>query len=531
MNWLKKGNSSSVKEVFERNTGYTDEDLERIEKETYPIIGFDKAKELVLSAVKSGTHITVVADYDVDGVMSAFIMDRTLKALGAEYTIRIPRRFSEGYGLNESIISEIDSGLLITVDNGIAAYEAIEKARSKGMKVIIMDHHLPVGKIPNADVIIDPNAVSCSKFNGYCGAGLSYKFSKELISDDNLTTVFRICAAFATIADVMPLKEENRLIVREGLKDASTYAYLLPKGFYTLISRFYLLDHVSEKDVGFKIAPAINACGRLYDDGGSRVLKALLQNDERVIDNILQANEERKALTRKLTDLADMTINAEGLYEDYPLLLYLPNAPLGIIGLVASSVSEKYKRPAFVVSDCGDILKGSGRTYGNKNIKEMLDKSSEYLLGYGGHPAAAGISLKKEDLPDLRAALSRAYGEIEVPDNNIYYDLEINEASFKGILDELEKYMPYGEGNPEIVFRINNYKIHPNQGRDYVLMGKDRSIVKFQGINSDAIGFDCLTKYEEMGKPNRINLIGTLSYNYFRGSKRATIEILDIENV
>lgn len=529
MNWIKKGEYSSVKEVFLRNTGYSDDDLERIEKETYPITGFDKAKDILLKAIKKGEKVTVVADYDVDGVMSAFIMDRTLKFLGADYTIRIPKRFTEGYGLNESIIDEIPSGVLITVDNGIAAFSSIEKAKEKGLKVIILDHHLPVGAIPNADVVIDPNALSCAKFNGYCGAGLAYKFSKELVSDENLLIIFRICAAFATIADVVPLKEENRLIVRNGLKDASAYAYLLPKGFYTLISSFYLLDHISEKDVGFKIAPAINACGRLCDDGGAKILRALLENNERVIDDVIATNERRKILTRDLTEKAEMEITAEGLNNSYPLLLYIPKAPLGIIGLVASAVSEKYKRPAFVVSDCGDILKGSGRTYGNKNIKQMLDDSSEFLLGYGGHAAAAGISLKKEDLGNLREALSKAYGEIEEPDPNVYYDLEINEASFKNILDELEKYMPYGEGNPEIVFRINNYKIHPNQGRDYILMGKDRSIIKFQGINSDAIGFDCLPKYEMLGKPDRLNLIGTLSYNYFRGSRRATIEIIDIE--
>ena len=529
--WINRSSGMTLEEIVRKNLGIENLSiLNEWESESLPIIGFEKAKVLILNHVRRGLPITVVGDYDVDGVMATFIMRHMLKKLGADVRVRIPHRFSEGYGLNESIIDEISEGLLITVDNGISAYEAVEKARNKGLSVIITDHHLPTGKIPNANVVIDPNALTCCRFTGYCGAGIAYKLASYVLDDEDAKRIYKISAAIATIADVVPLKEENRGIVKAGLKDAVEYSYLLPKGFYSLLNKLYFLDHIDEGDVGYKLAPCINASGRLYDDGGEIVLSAISGNYEDAIDQIIEANEKRKSLTSGLVEKAEEVIRENGMENDYPLLICIPNAPLGIVGLAAASIAEKYQRPAFVLGDAGNgIFKGSGRSYGSKDLKALLDASAKLLAGYGGHASAAGLSVAEENIEALRASLKSNYGEIEKLDENVYFDYVAREDSFKSILDELEIYAPFGEGNPDPIFYIPNFVIQPDMGMNYRIMGKEKNVIKFKGVNSDAIGFsETIQKYMDLGYPKAISIVGKLKYNYFKGNKRPQIEIIDI---
>ena len=541
--WTKRDASSSVKEVVLRNTGLTEEELLSPAKSPH-LFHLKEAVALIRKGVEDKKRIYIAGDYDADGVTATSIMYLMLKQLDPNLRVvaRLPRRFSEGYGLNPKMIDEFEpNSLLITVDNGIAAAEAVKKAKEKNITVVVVDHHLAPedGILPDADCIIDPNTDydTESVFRGYCGAGLAYRIVEELLPNSNLD-YFKALAAVGTVADVMPLLHDNRNIVLEGLKVMSPP--LNRKhwncGLISIINRLDLMDvQVTAEDIGFKIGPIINAAGRMKDDGATLAFNALISDDEFEANNLakdlIDLNDSRKDLVKESVLEAEGIIADECLFGDHPMIV-AGDFHEGIVGILAGRLSEEYKTPVIVLANVdGHTWKGSGRSYGDVHLKELLDTASDLLIAYGGHAGAVGLSVSDDNLADLRERLIKNLPpETKVSSEENFYDLEITSSQIPEIYDELQKYAPYGEANPKVVFKITDYRLAPKYGKFFSKLG-DGSIVKFNGHECDAIGFGLAEKYDFADNPRLMNLYGVIGSNSYGGIVSKQIEVFDFEKL
>jgi len=546
----------TIKEVVMENTGLSDEELLNDSKE-YQIKDIDKVIEVLNRAIFNKTFITIIGDYDVDGVTSSAEWDMMLTAKKIPHRIRLPKRHTEGYGLNEKIIDEIDNGIVLTVDNGIAALSAIKKAKDKGLYVIVVDHHQPVIDpdtkekiLPEADIIIDPHAIDGqAEFNYYCGAGLSYKIAKQWLGEKHyLMKKLSSFAAIGTVADVVKLTGDNRKIVKEGLKNILTKEGRTT-GLLKLMKVFNLWDRITAEDIGFSIGPALNACGRLgppiAPKEAVQSLELLTFNgsfDEaeymaneiagRKLEGHLSVNETRKKLVKEADKKADEIISDNAMYGDAPLVLYIPGINEGIIGIIAGHLSEKFNVPAIVFTDSNkdpNVLKGSGRSIDTVDLKSLLDKCAKDMLGYGGHPGAAGLSIKKDNLDMFREHLQENIGEFDFEEKELSYDLEIKETDIEQLIPELDKYGPYGEGNEQPIFLIRDYKLYPQGTSLFNISGSDNEHITFYGSCSKMNAFWLHEKYIEIGQPKYLNLIGTLSVDYYKGNPTYGMKVLDME--
>lgn len=535
--WTKKDASvQSVKEVVLKNTGLSDEEMLSPKEDPY-LEQLEEAVEMLSKAVHNGTHITICGDYDADGVTASAILYMALTQIVADedVTVRLPRRFSEGFGLSEKAVSEIQEGLLVTVDNGIAAVEAVQLAKNKGLTVLVTDHHLirEDGIIPNADCILNPHVPGDkSEFDGYCGAGLAYRMAKLLLGDNHPIMDYLVqLAALGTVADVMALLHDNRNIVKKGLKLMSEK----PKyGLCAIQRQFDIEGIVNEEDIGFKLGPVINAAGRLLDNGAMKAFNTLVCTDEaeahEYAKELYELNEKRKQMVKDAMDEVEKIINEDCLHGDSPLIV-AGDFSEGIVGILAGRLVEKYNVPAIVLAtlDNGKTLKGSGRTYGDLNLKELLDSASDLMIKYGGHQGAAGLSLLADNLEAFRERLRDNLPEIHAAEVSTLYDLEIVPEDFDTVYPEIEKYAPYGEGNPGIIFKISGFRLSPRAGKFFNKLGSDATALKLFGANADAIGFGLVSKYEDEGEPRTCDLYGTLSKNTFYGKTTRQIELLDVE--
>lgn len=553
MAWLKRGKEKTTEEVFLRNIGANSlNEINTWFKKSYAgEYRIDGIKEAVSLAKRfKEKKVRIVGDYDGDGVNATVILFLAFKWAGfKDVSYRIPKRFTEGFGINEKIIDEIDEGLVITCDNGIAQLSSIQKAKDKGLTVIIIDHHLPVSKddkviLPPADVIIDPNAIEGSAdFNGYCGAGLSYRFACELLNNEK-KYCYKLLgyAAIGTVTDVMELREENYVFVRNGLKILKDPRYIT-SGLYALISAFGLTHHLRASDIGFKIGPAINAASRMKNDGAKNAVELLIFNGSypeavSMAEKLVETNNARKELKKTLLKKAHNLIEEECLFGDVPLIIYIPYAKEygvdtveGIIGIVAGSLCEEYKVPVIVFSDSLDgCIKGSARACGNYNMKQELDKCADLLLHYGGHEGAAGLSVQEENISLLKDRLMENVSGFKMENvNDTYYDLEIEASDIPDVIDELSNFEPFGQGNADIVFKVNQFSVIPRYGTYKKLIGEDNSIVKIYSNNTTAIGFDMADGMHNIEQPKILDLIGTLSNNYFRGEIEHQLEFIDFK--
>lgn len=529
----KRGSYKTVEEFLKQK-------IVEISPAVNKIDGIPKAAKLIKKSIEKGMDIWVVGDYDVDGISTAAIYKKGLTKYISDngytnkVTTRLPHRISEGYGLSEKIVAEIPGKtLLITGDNGIAALSAIEAAKKKKITVIVTDHHLPVesGELPNADIIIDPNAISQCDFTGYCGAGIALKLMVELLEDKDCEELYSL-AAVATIADVVPIKNENAVI-------AAFLPYVIDnnKGIRTLARKFGITT-LDESSAGFQICPALNAAGRLFDAGAEDSLALILEEDEEkrkeLAEYLFKTNQERKELTNAAVEDAVDFVETNG--KTNPLVV-VGNYHEGIVGLVASELSERYRVPAFVLTPTektdengNKIFKGSARTYGDNNVKEILDNCKELLLKYGGHKAAAGLSLPETNI-DLFREKSAKYALKPPEENVIFYDVELPVSkSGKEIEDAYIKTRicaPYGEGNEPPVFLVKNIPIfNQKNGDEYLLMGNQEQHIKLSSKGFDLLGFDMAQKYIDFEKPKMIDAVGTLTINRFNGNIYYQMEML-----
>ncbi len=549
MSWIKTDERSTLRDVFLRNIQVKSLDdvnewFTKSYKDGYVL---DTIKEAVRTALEfKDKTVTIVGDYDADGVTSTSILTLALRWCGFKNVkYRIPKRFSEGFGINSTIIDEISEGLVITCDNGVAQVEAIKAAKDKDLTVVILDHHEPAvidGKVvlPPADVIVDANAGTKADYCGYCGAGVCLKFAREMFSQTGMSEKLYLrllgLAAIGTVADVMELREENYVFVRNGLK------YLLNEGLNTLGTNALVKatgcgKTLTAHDIGFKIGPVINASSRMNDDGAKKVVELLTYEGKDMAQAISAAeklcalNDVRKGAKREGLEKAHRIIEEDCMYGDIPLIINVPDVQEGIIGILAGSLCEEYGVPTIVVTETEPgVLKGSARSCGNCNIKEELDKISELMIRYGGHAGAAGLSLKTENLDEFRSQLNNNIAEtgfeMELSDDS-YYDIEIEACQIPEMIEALKKYEPFGEGNAPIVFKVNGFDVIP-RGSSYKSFCGDGSIVRLYGKDATAIGFNMAEKLSGYEKPKKADFLGVLSENYFNGSISNQIEFSDV---
>ncbi len=435
--------------------------------------GMEQGITITQEKIQSGAYIRVIGDYDVDGICSSYILTSGLKALGAKVDTAIPHRMKDGYGLNEHLILEAhEAGVdcIITCDNGIAAKEQVAQANELGMCVIITDHHeVPFeekeGKrqeiMPDADVIIDPKQESCSyPFKNICGAVVAYKFIQALCEKTAYDDVQKLLeellpfAAMATVCDVMELKDENRIIVKEGLK------LMQSSSNYGLKALFEVNElnaaTASAYHLGFVIGPCLNATGRL--DTALRALE-LLQSTSKAeamtaATQLKELNESRKNMTLQGVEEALEQIRQEELDKSSVMVVYLPTVHESLAGIIAGRIREKYHHPVFVLTDGEEGIKGSGRSIDAYHMYDSMVKNKEFFSKFGGHKLAAGLSLKDNDVAAFRKALNekaKLQEEDFIPQIHIDVPMPMEYASLQ-LAKEIALLEPFGVGNPKPLF-------------------------------------------------------------------------------
>ena len=439
-----------------------------------------RATEAVTEAIKAGDKIRIIGDYDVDGVTSTVILVKCLAAAGADVSYSIPDRLRDGYGINDDLVRKAsDEGikLIITCDNGIAAAEQVKLAYELGLKVIVTDHHqvpyLEEGDekkeiLPECEAVVDPHRKGSEyPYKGICGAMVAFKFMTAL-SDSITTEEFADAldesvqfAALGTVCDVMELTDENRYLVREGIKRIKTTDN---PGLRALMSANSLdVSRIGTYSLSFVIGPCINSTGRLEYAGDS--VRLLLSDDYDVClkeaAHIKELNDHRKNMTVTGLDKAMKLIEDGDMLRDMILVIYLPDVHESIAGLVAGKLKEMYNRPSLVITKGEDGLKGSGRSIPAYNMFEKLSEVKELFTKFGGHAMAAGFSLEERNLVELESRLKASAGLTEEDlVREVRFDavIPLEYASLK-LVKDIAKLEPVGVGNPGALFASPKVKI------------------------------------------------------------------------
>ena len=485
--------------------------------------GMQRTVDLLKAAIVEGKTILVYGDYDADGVCAASILMETLHDLGASLAYRIPSRHTEGYGLNAEAIREIaqKAQVLITVDCGVSNVEEVALAKELGLTVIITDHHQPPEVLPDADVVMDPllGDYPCPYL---CGAGVALKICQALQGMAGVEKRLDL-AAIATVADVVPLLGENRIIVREGLARIETSTR---PGLKALLSVSATQPPLSADDLGFRIGPRLNAAGRLGD--AKLAVHLLLTPDPAKAENIAamleEANRTRQRFEREMTGEALTQLSLEALAVSHVILVSGEDWNPGLIGLTASRLCERFHLPSIALSVHGDTAVGSCRSIPGINIYQMLQSCADLLVRYGGHEQAAGLTVKTENIPLLRERLEKVISEAAPEETflpSMEYDLTVPFRTWtRDSMVWLSRLEPTGCGNPAPLFLLEGAEVQAIRR-----VGKDGSHLKLTVIDEDlsiveAIAFSQGDVADE--SPQKLDLLYRPVLNDFRG--RTTIE-------
>ena len=476
-----------------------------------------KGVEKIADAIRTNKRIVIYGDYDCDGVVSTAILYKGLKGCNANFTYHIPHREHEGYGMNLDrikILKEEGCDIILTCDNGIAAHKEIDLANSLGMDVVLTDHHdVPIkssendlGGVPNAYAIINPKQEDCPySFKSLCGAGIAFKFIICLyevlgIDKKKALELVELCS-IATVCDVVDILEENRIIVKEGLKLINNTKNL---GLKELIKANNLQDKtISAYHLGFVIGPCINATGRL--ETAKLSVELLVTDDikraESLAKELHELNSKRQEMTKDSVEDVLEQIKRNNMENDKVLVVYNPNTHESIAGIVAGRVKDIYNVPTIIITKGKEMPKGSARSIDEYNIFEELSKCKSLLSKFGGHKMAAGLSLKEEDISILREKLinncSLSYEDFLVKvriDSRIPLGY-LNEE----IIEDIKELEPFGKGNPSPLFAEKNISVNR-----LFIMGKNKDMFKLRCKigNSyktiDAVSFGNLDKFKDM---------------------------------
>ncbi|MBR1440206.1 MAG: single-stranded-DNA-specific exonuclease RecJ [Lachnospiraceae bacterium] len=446
----------------------------------------EKAVSVLKDSIEEGEKIRIIGDYDVDGVCSSYVLYKGLTSLGAACDARIPHRIVDGYGLNERLIREAAEDhvdLILTCDNGISAYAEIELANSLGIKVVVTDHHeIPKNEdgseiLPPALAVVDPHRKGDEyPFPEICGAVVAWKLmtamgiSKEVF-EDTLEA-----AAFATVCDVMPLRDENRIIVREGVAHMQHTENV---GLRALTDASGIQrENLSVYHLGFVLGPTLNATGRLETAMTGLKLLCSTDRDEaaKLALELRDLNEERKNMTEMGVKRACELIESTDTM-DKVLVVYLPDCHESVAGIIAGRIKERYHRPSFVLTDGETGLKGSGRSIEAYDMYSAMTACKELFSKFGGHKMAAGLSLPKENLESFRTFLN---DHAELTEADFEEKISIDaafplEAVSEDLIEECKLLEPFGVANPKPVFAQS--RIYVNEIK---IMGKNRNVAKFR---------------------------------------------------
>ena len=501
----------------------------------------DIAAGMVAEKVKSGGRIFIFGDYDVDGTTGSSALFLFLTSLECDAKVYIPDRMKEGYGLSREgidVAKDWGTDLLISCDCGINATDEVAYANDQNLEVIITDHHMPDENLPEATAILNPKQSDCSyPFKGLCGGAVVFKLiqavSQLLELDDDLVHQYIDLITLGTAADIVPLTDENRIIVKHGLKSLSKTKR---PGLRALLE----VSGLGEKEltVGkllFWAAPRINAAGRLGDANRAVQLMTTenLPESLKLARELDEENRQRQDLQQSMVDEAIMKVNAEvDLEKEKAIVLWDDNWHEGVIGIVASKIKETYHRPAVIISLSKGTGKGSARSVKGFDLYENLAECRELLDGYGGHPMAAGLTLNRENLEDFRTRFSNLAYETLADDDLVNsldiegeMDLNLIDGRF---MDFLEKLAPFGPGNMTPKF-ITRHVIPVGNPR---LVGNGDHL-KFRAkkgeTSYDAIGFNMGNHYEKLitGKP--IDIAYVVEKNEWQGRTSIQLNIRDIK--
>lgn len=477
------------------------------------------AIERIRLAIKNGEIICVAGDYDCDGVTSTYTMYTGLKHAGANVIYRLPHRVHDGYGLKNTIVDfakENGATLIITVDNGIAAPQAVDYAKSLNIDVIVTDHHQPQEVLPDC-LIINPAVDKNYPFAGLCGCGVAFKVISALIPDFENTPLYNHLieiVAIGTAADAMQLVDENRTFIIKGLERINNTSHV---GLQHLFKISGLEGKKLDVDnIGFFIGPNINAAGRV--DSPDTALDLFLSDDDYEAEinakKLLALNDMRKDLQKKA--ISKLKVNQ----DDACIIGVIDDAnAIGIAGIIASKMVETYKKPCFIFHNNNGMMSGSGRTFGDFHVIDCIDNHRDIVEGGGGHPGACGVKLKQERLEEFRKACNYEFSEWlkNNPDGLIPTIESTCEVDFslvnERLISNMNKLKPFGNGNPEPLFVSKDVEVIRHK-----VVGKKENVIQLelrQGFyDIKSVGFESFKdKYIDAGCPEKIDILYTIGLN------------------
>lgn len=454
----------------------------------------DKFVDILTKKIEEHKPVRIIGDYDIDGICSIYILFCGLKAAGADVDYVVPHRINDGYGINEHLIDNaINEGIdtIVTCDNGIAAYNQVRYAKDNGITMIVTDHHdVPfeikddkkVYIVPPADAVINPKQADCDyPFKLLCGAGVAYKLISLLYDrlgfDKKGLEDYIEFMAIATVGDIVDLIDENRIVVKYGLKHI---AHTKNTGLRALIEECQLdINNISSYHIGFVIGPCLNASGRL--DTARQAIELMLCKDNEKAHNmakeLIALNNERKSMTEQETQKAIELVENTGLLKDRVLVIYLKDCHESIAGIIAGRIKERYYRPTFVITNAEDGAKGSGRSIEGYNMYEEINKCKNVLTKYGGHPMAAGLSLAISDIDIFRKMLNDnaiLTDEDLIPKMWIDVPMPVSYANIR-LVNQLKLLEPFGKGNEKPVFADRNLYV-----KTASVIGKNKNVLRCQ---------------------------------------------------
>ena len=468
----------------------------------------DLAAQILREKIKEKKRIRIIGDYDIDGIQSTYILYCALRRLGADADFVIPDRILDGYGLNEHLVTRASQDgidTILTCDNGISAIDQIHLAKSLGMTVVVTDHHeVPFTEVDGvrrervceADAVVNPKQQACHyPFKKLCGAAVAFKLVQVLYEVFGLEVSEADCfienAGFATVGDVMDLQGENRILVKLGLEMLNRTTNIGMKAL--ILQNKLTMGAIKSHDIGFRIGPCLNASGRL--DTARLSLKLLLCESETeaavLAEEIVELNESRKLLTMHAVEQAKEIAQQEEYVNDRVLVIFLPDCHESLAGIVAGRIREAYYRPTLVVTRSEHGAKGSGRSIESYSMYEELCKCEEYLTKFGGHPMAAGFSLKEADIDAFRRKLNEVCTLTEEelrPKVVIDVPMPISYITER-LVNQLGCLEPFGKGNEKPVFAdrnlvIERLRICGKEGRVFQMKVRNAA-----GVSMDAVYF------------------------------------------
>ncbi|MBK5245853.1 MAG: single-stranded-DNA-specific exonuclease RecJ [Peptostreptococcaceae bacterium] len=541
--------NSIVRELLNKRGISTEEDilefLSEKPKKTYDpflLLNMEAGVDLILSTIKNRDKICIYGDYDADGITSVAIMMEILSNLTDRLEYYIPSRFDEGYGLNKEAIQKIKnlgSKLIITVDCGSVSFEEVELAKELDLDIIITDHHNLTDKIPDC-ILINPKQKNCKyPFKDLAGCGIAFKLAQAIqekaeLPKAVLSSVLDL-VGIGTIGDIVPLIDENRTLVKYGIKAINKSKR---QGLVKLIKETGLkYGEINSESVAYVIVPHINSAGRISKP--EIALELLISKDfnplMEAVNSLILSNKERKKLQEEAFLQCISLIEKFHLKDNFKII-FAEGVHEGIAGIVAGKIKDKYERPTIIITKSGEYLKGTGRSVKNIDIYKILKSVAELFEKFGGHSGACGFVMKSENLSQLRYSLEKEVNDLHSK-NNLLFSLEkVIDFEFIGkeiddsLVKELEKLAPFGNSNEKPYFQINHVEI-----KNILFMGADNKHLRFNSCCVDGAEMSCVLfnnaeKYSlDALKNKKVSICGYPNINIWKGTEKIQFVVSEIK--